>query len=60
MTKKHDVKDAELEQVNGGGGVMNSPDQQLAEVEGNSVDEKFDTHQGNLGNDMILTETDRQ
>ena len=60
MTKKHDVKDAELEQVNGGGGVMDPPDQKLAEVEGNSSDGKFATHQGNLENDMILTETDRQ
>ena len=60
MSKKRNVEDSELEKVNGGSGVMDPPSAELAEVAGLPDDAKFDTHQVDLGNDMILTETDRE
>jgi hypothetical protein len=60
MSKKRNVKDSELEKLNGGSGVMDPPNVELAEVEGLPDDAKFDTHQVDLGNDMIRNDTARE
>jgi hypothetical protein len=68
MTKKHEVKDSELEQVNGGGGVMDLPDKkELDQSQGgessdlstssDSVD--FAQTAEDLSNDMLRQDTDR-
>ena len=60
MTKKRKVEDSELEHVSGGGGVMDPPDnQKLQEVSNNAGNSDLETTHHDLGNDMILTETDR-
>ena len=60
MNKKRNVKDSELENVNGGSGVMDPPSGELAEVEGLPDDAKFVAHQVDLSNDMIRTDVERE
>ncbi len=60
MTKKRNVEDSELEHVSGGGGVLDPPDtQKLQEASTNAENSELESHNHDLGNDMILTETDR-
>jgi hypothetical protein len=60
MTKKRNVEDSELEHVSGGGGVLDPPDtQKLQETNSSGSASELATTNHDLGNDMILTETDR-
>lgn len=61
MSEKRKVEDSELEKVHGGGGVMDPPgSDELEQVDDGTGGVKVDTHQGNLGNDMIPTQPDRE
>jgi len=60
MSEKRNVKDSELEKVNGGSGVMDPPSGELAQDGGGLGDEKFDTGQHDISNDMIRRDTDRE
>ena len=62
MSEKRNVKDSDLEKVNGGGGVMDPPSGELAQDGGGLGDvKKLDVAiQYDLSNDMIRTETDRE
>ena len=62
MSKKHNVEDSELEKVTGGAGIMDDPQsEKLQEVVSGPGDggSDFETHNFDLGNDMIITDGDR-
>ena len=62
MSKKRKVEDSELEKVTGGAGIMDDPgSEKFAEADSdlNEAGSEFETHNHNLGNDMIITDGDR-
>ena len=61
MSEKRKVEDSELEQVHGGGGVMDPPGSQVLEqVDDSTGGVKIDSAEVDFGNDMIQTQPSRE